>query len=320
MTTPEVSIGIDVGGTKIAGGLVDGDGRVLADAKIDSPADDAASLTKAIGDLAAELAARHDGDVAGVGVAVAGFIDRDRSTVMFAANLAFRDEPLRDSLTSRLDLPVVVENDANAAAWGEFRFGAARDHQDMLLITVGTGIGGGVVVDGHLMRGGFGVAGEVGHLEFEPGGRVCGCGNRGCWEPYGSGSALVADTRALADSPEAAALVEFAGGTIDDIEGPEITTAAKNGDDFARARLRDLGGHLGRGIATLAAVLDPSVVALGGGVSAAGDLLLDPVRESFRAHVTGRDHRPLPRIKAASLGNEAGLIGAAALVHEPLPN
>ena len=229
-------------------------------------------------------------------------------------NLSWRDEPLKADLERLTGLPVVVENDANAAAWGEFAFGAAADADDLLLVTVGTGVGGGIVLDGRLHRGTFGIAAEIGHLRVVREGRLCPCGNHGCWEQYASGSALVRDTQEAARSSEdAAALVERAGGDPGAITGPMITTAAQEGDPFAIERLAVLGMWLGEGIASLAAVLDPGVVVIGGGVSAAGDLLLDPIREHFRANLTGRGHRPELEIRAATLGNDAGLIGAADL-------
>lgn len=306
------TIGIDVGGTKISGALVDEAGSLLAEGRCESPAQDADAIADAISGLVEELRDGHD--VAGVGVAAAGFIDRERTTVLFAPNLAWRNEPLDERITRRVGLPVVIENDANAAAWGEFRFGAGRDARDLLLVTVGTGIGGGVVIDDQLFRGGFGVGAEIGHLTFEPDGRLCGCGNHGCWEQYASGTALVRDTRAEADgSLLAAGLRERAGGDLAAIDGPMITEAARDGDRFALDRLDELGTRLGRGIASLAAVLDPTLVVIGGGVAAAGELLMEPTRRAFAANLTGRGHRPQAALQLAELGNRAGMLGVADL-------
>ena len=191
-----LTIGVDVGGTKIAAGVVDEDGTILKRARRESPATDTEAIQETIADLVSELASGLD--VEGVGVGAAGFVDVSRSTVLFAPNLAWRDEPLKAELERRTGLPVVIENDANAAAWGEFAFGAGADAQDLLLVTVGTGVGGGIVLDGRLHRGTFGIAAEIGHLRVVPDGRPCPCGNRGCWEQYASGSALVADARAAA--------------------------------------------------------------------------------------------------------------------------
>ncbi|MEP6814336.1 MAG: ROK family glucokinase [Marmoricola sp.] len=307
------TIGVDVGGTKISGALVDENGRVLADARRESPATHSDLIEQAIVDLVDEL--RSGRPVEAIGVAAAGFIDKQRATVMFAPNLAWRQVPLREHLQGKLGLPVVIENDANAAAWGEFTFGAGKDTDDLLLVTVGTGIGGGVVLDGELMRGAFGVAAEIGHLRVVPGGRACGCGNLGCWETYGSGSALVRQTREQlqAGSLLGRDLLDRAGGDIGAVTGPMITDAARDGDSFAIEQLTELGRWLGEGIASLVAVLDPAKVAIGGGVSEAADLLLDPIREAFAAQLTGRGYRPVAEIRLAELGNRAGQLGAADL-------
>jgi glucokinase len=312
-----LTIGIDVGGTKIAGGVVDDLGHILRTARRESPATDTQAIETSIEELVAEL--RTDHDIVAVGVGAAGFVDSRRSTVMFAPNLAWRDEPLRVDLEKRIGLPVVVENDANAAAWGEFTFGAGEDVADSLLVTVGTGVGGGIVLNGELHRGAFGVAAEIGHMRVVPGGRICGCGNRGCWEQYASGSALVRDAREQAreGSLIARSLVDRAGGDVDAITGPLITDAARDGDAFAVEQLASLGRWLGEGIASLAAVLDPAAVVIGGGVSEAGDLLLEPVRSHFRANLTGRHYRPELEIRLAMLGNKAGMIGAADLARRP---
>jgi glucokinase len=312
-----LAVGIDVGGTKIAGGVVDEKGAILATARRVSPATDTEAIERSIEDLVDEL--RGTFDIAAVGIGAAGFVDSTRSTVLFAPNLAWRDEPLRADLEKRIGLPVVVENDANAAAWGEFTFGAGEDVSDSLLVTLGTGVGGGIVLNGELHRGAFGVAAEIGHMRVVPDGRLCGCGNRGCWEQYASGTALVREAREQArqGSLIARTLLDRAGGDVEQITGPLITEAAHDGDEFAKEQLATLGRWLGEGIASLAAVLDPAVVVIGGGVSEAGDLLLDPVRAHYRANLTGRHYRPELEVRAAVLGNKAGMIGAADLARRP---
>ncbi|QNN53154.1 ROK family glucokinase [Nocardioides mesophilus] len=312
-----LTVGVDVGGTKIAAGVVDDSGVILARARRESPASDTEAIEECIAELVAELRAEHE--IEAVGVGAAGFVDGARSTVLFAPNLAWRDEPLKADLERRIGLPVVIENDANAAAWGEFAYGAGADVDDLLLVTVGTGVGGGLVLDGRLHRGAFGVAAEIGHFRVVPGGRVCGCGNRGCWEQYASGSALVRDAKEQAreGSLMAQDLVDRAGGDIDAITGPLITNAAKDGDVFSIERLATLGQWLGEGIASLAAILDPAAVVIGGGVSEAGELLLDPIRAHFGSNLTGRKYRPSLEIRPATLGNRAGMIGAADLARNP---
>ncbi len=308
-----LACGVDVGGTKIAGGVVDEAGSVVEELQVTSPATDVHAIEAAIEKLVTELATRHQ--IEAVGVGAAGYIDKSRSVVLFAPNLALRDLDLKGDLETTLGLPVVVENDANAAAWGEFQFGAGHDVDDLLLVTVGTGVGGGVVLDGSLYRGAFGVGAEIGHMRVVPDGIRCGCGNRGCFEMYASGSALVREARAAARAGSllAADLLDRAGGDVDAITGPLITEAAQDADPFALEQLASVGRWLGEGIASLAAVLDPAVVVIGGGVSAADDLLLDPVRQAFSTQLTGRGHRPMLEIRKARLGNRAGLIGAADL-------
>jgi len=314
-----LTIGVDVGGTKIAGGVVDEAGTILETTRKRTPATDEEAVAETIGDVVIELQRRHQ--IEGVGIGAAGFVDRSRSVVLFAPNLAWRDAPLKDQVEERVGVRTVVENDANAAAWGEFRFGAGSDIEDMLLITVGTGVGGGVIVDGSLYRGGYGIAGEIGHMRLVPGGHLCGCGNRGCLEQYASGTALVRDARevARAGSPQAAEILALARGKVGAITGQMVTQAAKAGDGLAVELLGDVGRWLGEGIASLAAVLDPSMVVLGGGASEAGVLLLDPVTEAFARSLTGRRHRPQLEIKIATLGNKAGMIGAADLARREQP-
>lgn len=310
-----LTIGVDVGGTKIAAGLVDDDGRIVTRLRKESPATDSHAIEDTIAGLVRELCSSDEATregIAGMGVAAAGFISADRSTAIFAPNLAWRDEPLRSELEARTGLPVVVENDANAAAWGEFKFGAATAVNDMLMVTVGTGVGGGIVLDGQLYRGGAGIAAEVGHLCVMPEGRPCHCGSVGCWEQYASGSALVRMARegAAREPQAAAALIEATGG-VESIDGPSITEAAMAGDGFARRQLEELGYWLGTGLASLAAVLDPSIIVIGGGVAHAETLLIAPTQERFLRQLTGRGHRAEPVIVQAVLGNDAGMVGAA---------
>ncbi len=266
-----------------------------------------------IAEVVKVLADRHV--VAAVGIGAAGWIANDRATVLFSPHLAWRNEPLRDALSDRIGSPVIVENDANAAAWAEYRFGAAQGSRVAVCVTLGTGIGGGLIIDGSVYRGAYGVGAEYGHMSVVPDGRRCACGNRGCWEMYASGRALARDARELADvSPVAAhRLLELAGGHFDGLSGPIVTQAAREGDPAAVEIYTSMGQWLGRGLANLAAVLDPDVFVIGGGVSAAGDLLIVPAREMFRGSLTGRGFRPVADVLPAALGPDAGLVGAADL-------
>jgi glucokinase len=308
-----LACGIDVGGTKILGGVVDDHGTVVEQLRVESPAADVAAIEDAIAGLVARLQKHHE--ITSVGVGAAGYIDKTRSRVLFAPNLAWRDLDLKSDLEARIDLPVVVENDANAAAWAEWRFGAGAGEEHLVMVNLGTGIGGAVVRGGRLERGRHGMAGEFGHMTVVPGGHRCPCGNRGCWEQYSSGNALVREARELAaaESPIAQPLLDRVDGDVSAITGPLVTEAAQAGDPCAVELLQEIGQWLGLGLANLAAALDPGRFVIGGGVSAAGELLLGPAREAYRRNLTGRGFRPEADITPAALGNTAGLIGAADL-------
>jgi glucokinase len=308
-----LAIGVDVGGTKIAAGVVDKNGAILEMVKRPTPAANAAGTIGVISDAVTELLGSYEVDAIGIGAA--GFVDESRSAVLFAPNLAWRNEPVARKVEERTGHPVVVENDANAAAWAEAKLGAGRGHDHMMLVAIGTGIGAGIVLNGELYRGRWGMAGEPGHYRVVPDGRLCGCGNRGCWEQYASGSALVAEARDFARrSPGAAVrLLQLAGGNPEGITGPDITAAAKEGDAAALRCFEIIGRWLGEGLADLAAILDPGCFVLGGGVSDAGDLLLTQVKAAFSNGLTGRQYRQHAAIVLAELGPEAGLIGAADL-------
>jgi glucokinase len=308
-----LAIGVDIGGTKVAAGVVDVDGNVLAHARRPTPSRSPQEVEAVIGALVEELRAEHE--IVAVGIGAAGIIDEGRSTVRYAPNLAWRDEPLKAALEEFIDVPVVVENDANAMAWAEHRFGAGRGEGDLVCLTVGTGIGGGLVLGGRLFRGHFGGAAEFGHLQLVPDGRRCGCGQCGCLEQYCSGRALLREAREIADVDPVygARLLELGNGRPEGITAEQVTQAAREGDPAAVEALGLMGVALGQGLADLAAALDPGMFVIGGGVADAGELLLAPAREAFAARLTGSASRPHARIVHAQLGNDAGLVGAADL-------
>jgi glucokinase len=291
--------------------VVDSSGRVLERQRRHTPGTSVRDVEDTIVDLVFELGRTHD--IAAVGVGAAGFVDVTRSVVKFSPHLAWRDEPLRDAVMSRVRIPVVVDNDANAAALAECRFGAGRQHRLVLCITLGTGIGGALVIDSRVFRGANGMAGEFGHIQVVPDGHRCECGNRGCWEQYASGNALVRDARelVLAGSPLAHRLDELVGGDVTALTGPLVTQAAREGDPLAVQLIGEIGAWLGVGLAGMAAAFDPGCIIVGGGVSEAGELLLAPARAEFARTLTGRGHRREPPILAAELGPDAGFIGAA---------
>lgn len=307
------AIGIDIGGTKVAGALVDEAGSILRLERRPTPANDPDAIVDIVVDLVRELG---DGEqVVAAGVAAAGFIDAAQSTVYYAPNINWRSEPFRDRLSARLPgVDITIDNDANAAGWAEFRFGAGRGMSDMTMLTIGTGVGGAIVTGGRLLRGGFGAAGEIGHLRVVPGGHPCGCGQKGCIEQYGSGRALLRFANEIADAGgvgQALANARADNGGV--LEGAIIAGLLQEGDVGALTALRELGDWLGQACASIGAVLDPQVFVFGGGVAIAGDLLLDPVRESFLAHLPARGFHPEPLFTVAELVNDAGVVGAADL-------
>jgi glucokinase len=311
-TTVGLTIGVDIGGTKVLAGVVDPDGNVLTQARRETPAEDVPRMLERVVEVINDLRAAHE--VEAVGIGAAGWIDAKRSTVLFAPNLAWRNEPLRDEVARHVDVPVVVENDANVAAWAEFQFGAGADADtSMVMLTIGTGIGGGIVLGGELLRGCNGIAGEFGHVLVVPDGHLCGCGRRGCIEQYGSGKALVGYARQLAsDEPDTAArLLKLAGGRVEEISGLHITRAAKGGDRAACRAFEHIGYWLGQVLADIEQILDPQVLVLGGGVVEAGDLLLEPVRTAYQTALAQRARLPVAEVRPALLGNTAGMVGAA---------
>jgi glucokinase len=314
-----VSIGVDIGGTKIAAGLVDESGVIVERVRKETPARSFDGVVDAIALACTDLVsyARTHGLelVEAVGMGAAGLVDETGAVVRFAPNLGWTEAPLGPRVTQASGLPSIVENDATAAAWGEFRFGAGRGANSLVAVTVGTGIGGGIINAGQPLRGSFGMAAEFGHIVQVPEGRVCGCERRGCWEQYGSGSALLREARDLAHErrSEADILLAMGDGTPEGVTGLHVSNAAAAGDPVALEAFRRIGSALGRGMADLTAILDPDLYVLGGGVSEAGSILLNPVIDSYETSVVARAYRPKARIVLAELSNDAGLIGAADL-------
>ena len=309
-----LTIGVDIGGTKVLGGIVDSAGDVLVQTRRDTPADNPAETLVRILDVIEELLAAHA--VEAIGVGAAGWIDAARSTVLFAPNLAWRNEPLRNEVQARVDVPVFVENDANAAAWAEFEFGAARDIVDsMALFTIGTGIGGGIILGGQIVRGAHGMAAEMGHVQMVPEGHPCGCGRTGCAEQYASGKALVRFAReAAALQPDTAhRLLALTDGDLSRLTGSLVTRAAQDHDGAALSAFDQVGFWLGIALADMVQILDPEVLVIGGGVIEAGDLLLKPTRHSYADALRQRGKLPVADIRAAKMGNLAGVVGAADL-------
>jgi len=305
------AIGIDIGGTKIAGALVAEDGQILNEARVETPASRPELILGIITNMVERL--RGERTIAGVGVAVPGFIDRHGELIYYTPNIDWRSEPLKAKLQAHIDVPVTVDNDANAAGWAEYVHGAGRSVQDMTMLTIGTGVGGAVITDGELFRGGFGAGAELGHMRIVPDGLACGCGARGCIEMYGSGRALQRFAEEIAaHDPDGAALADLRARN-GRLTGDDIGALIAAGDPGAIKALAELGGWIGQAAASLGAVLDPEMFVIGGGVALAGDLLLDPIRAAYQAHLPARGYHPEPLFRTAELVNNAGVVGAASL-------
>lgn len=299
-----LTVGVDIGGTKLVAGLVTAAGDIVATRWHATPPT-AAEMVSLLGEVVTTLAAEHA--ISAVGLGMAGWIDAEGAVVRHSPNLGWRDVPLRDWVAAETGLPVVLENDANAAAWAEFRFGAAVGVRRLIALTVGTGIGGGIVLDGAVFRGAFGQAGEFGHTRVQRDGQPCGCGGRGCLEQYASGTALEHYVAQSHSDDDGAASTPA-------LDGPEIAVAAAQGDPVALAAFAEVGQWLGVAMADVVAVWDPECIVLGGGVAETGDLLLRPTLAAFHAMLRDRGRqRPYADVVQAALGNTAGLIGAADL-------
>jgi glucokinase len=305
------AVGVDVGGTKIAAGLMSPEGELLSEVRYPT-ANFREQLLSTIAEAIMEV--KRGYEVGGVCLAVPGFILARENKVLSAANLeAIEGIPLKDEMGDRTGLPVTVENDANAAAWGEFRFGVGKDVDDLVFVTLGTGVGGGIISHGVLLRGARGMGGELGHITVQPAGPRCGCGNRGCLEALASGTAIERRAREVADERPHSALRRLA--TERAPLGGDVLDLARKGDEAAIEVLRETGTWLRIGLATYINIFDPEVIAIGGGVSQAGDLVSEPARRELqlRSHSPSRD---LVEIRAATLGSEAGMVGAAALARD----
>ncbi|HEX2052566.1 MAG TPA: ROK family glucokinase [Actinomycetota bacterium] len=302
------SLGVDVGGTKILGAVVDEEGNIVSKTRV--PTDRVAGLD-ALPDAVDLFLAEAGKPIEAIGLAVAGFVGYPSGRVVFGANLAFSNPAIGEDISREYGLPVVVENDANAAAWAENRFGAGKGSRQMVMLTVGTGIGGGVILDGRLYRGSRGYAGEFGHMPVMMEGPVCNCGSRGCLETLASGRALgrMAQERA-ADWPDSEVL-RLADGNIEAVTGAMVGKAADIRDPFAIELLWDLGTWLGVGLTALARAFDPEVIVVGGGVLEEGESVLGAARDELAERYRGQVAPP--RVVSASLGNDAGVVGAAQL-------
>ena len=312
---PNFGIGVDVGGTRIAAGLVERKGRVVKEARQLTPKSGPFAVIDTIIDLIGEVSSSvQASEIAGVGIGLPAQVDFLRQTVEFCTNLPLAGVDVRALVMSRTRREVTIDNDGHLAALGEYRFGAAKGARDFLMITLGTGVGGGMFLDGEPYRGSRGMGGEVGHVVVELNGPPCPCGGRGHLESYLGRPALAAQGRALADLPEGAAILELAGGSPDAVTAEHVIQAAAVGDEAATRVLRDAGQVLGRALVGFVNVLNPRLLVIGGGVGESAPMLLDKAAEVMAAETLAgrRDVRMVPAV----LGNEAGILGAAALAFD----
>ena len=305
------AIGVDVGGTKIAAGVVTPEGKILEEVRYPTPRSPG-TLVEAMAGAITEVGEGHE--VGGVCLAVPGLILTRENKVAFSPNLhAVEGIPLKEELEPEIGLPLTIENDGNAAAWGEFRFGVGSEADHLVFVTLGTGIGGGVITHGVLMRGAQGAGGELGHVTIQATGPRCACGNHGCLESLASGTAIGRRARELAIEKPDSALGRLAARR--QILGEDVTELAREGDELALSVLEETGRWLGVGLAGFVNVFNPEVVAVGGGVMEAGDLILEAARRevTLRARPPSRD---LAEVKVATLGPKSGVLGAAALARD----
>ncbi len=311
-------IGIDLGGTNIVAGLTDEQGHILNKKSrrtqpqrgADAIVDDMASMCREL----IELGGLAKQDIQWIGVGSPGTIDAEKGMIVFSGNLQLRNAPIADMLSARAALPVYVGNDANAAALGEVYAGAAKDCSIALMVTIGTGIGGGIVIDRRIYTGFNGMAGEIGHMVIMEGGRLCTCGRHGCWEAYASATGLIALTRESMQAHPESAMWSVAG-TLENAGGRTSFDAMRLGDASGKQVVDDFIRYFACGLANITDVLQPEVICIGGGVSHEGDALLRPLQARFEQETFDTGGRNAKLILAA-LGNDAGLIGAAMLGHQ----
>ncbi|HEY3843281.1 MAG TPA: ROK family protein [Acidimicrobiales bacterium] len=323
----DVAYGIDIGGTKVLGVALGASDGVVAEARVSTPAGRfgaaereghaGSEVAKAVADVVGQLdaalgVAPSAGGAPAIGVGAPGMLDR-QGRLRFAPNLPQAhgvdwNQLMAEQVVGR---PIIIENDANFAALAEHRLGAAQGFTHVLMVTLGTGIGGGIIVDGRVQVGAHGFAGEIGHMVVDPAGPPCPCGRRGCWERYASGGGLGLLTREAALAGKLPGVVAAAGGDPENVHGEDVTAAAESGDVDARRVVEQVGWWVGFGLANLACVLDPECVVIGGGLVGAGEILLDAARGAYAELVEGGSNRPAVTIVAASLGEKAGAVGAA---------
>lgn len=308
----DLTIGIDIGGTKISAGVVDSSGNLIDSSKCSTPAEGGKELISSVVNLVKELNKKHE--IKGIGISVAALISSDYGTIVGAPNIANLSKlNFVNEMKEEFKLPIIVENDANAAMWAEFKFGNAKGLNPVMFFIIGTGVGGGLVIDGKLFKGANGIGAEFGHMCVVPNGLLCGCGAQGCIEQYASGGALIryANEALLANPDKSEEVLSFGEGKL---SGTALTKAAKAGNELALTAFSKQADWLGLACASYSLIIDPQAIIIGGGVVDAGELFLAPVRAAMRKYIPFAESHVPPKIIAAKFGNDAGLIGAADLV------
>lgn len=304
-------VGVDVGGTSTKAAVVSPQGEVMA--RAERPTDVHAG-TKTIISVAEDLLSRAkelEVEIRAIGVGAAGFVDAATGSVTFSPNLTYDDPQIAEALRGRVKLPVIVDNDANAAAWGERTFGCAKGADDVSLVTLGTGIGSGFIAGGRLIRGATGAGAELGHTIVDPAGPQCGCGLRGCLEQLASGTAIARMAREEEGSDPDSLIFSLAGSTAA-VRSEHVSQAAAENDLTACAVLQRAGRSLGIGLSNVVNLFDPEIIVLGGGLVQVGEPYLGPARDQLFKMTTEQHRRP-KRLDVTSLGHDAGILGAAAL-------
>ena len=312
ISSSALTIGVDIGGTKVSAGVVDSEGNVVASDRRSTPVSGGAELITTITDLIKSFQSQYE--IAGIGISVAALISADQGTIVGAPNIANLSKlNFVEELKKSFSLPVIAENDANSAMWAEFKFGNAKGLNPVMFFIIGTGVGGGLVIDGKLFKGANGIGAEFGHMCVVPNGLLCGCGSKGCIEQYASGGALIRyANEGILDNPQGSeTLLSFGEGKV---TGSGLTKAAKAGNELALAAFNKQADWLGLACASYSLIIDPEAIIIGGGVADAGELFLAPVREAMRKYMPFAESHVPPKIIAAKFGNDAGLIGAADLV------
>jgi len=308
----DLTIGIDIGGTKISAGVVDSSGNLIDSSKCSTPAEGGKELISSVVNLVKELNKKHE--IKGIGISIAALISSDYGTIVGAPNIANLSKlNFANEIKEEFKLPIIIENDANSAMWAEFKFGSAKGLNPVMFFIIGTGVGGGLVIDGKLFKGANGIGAEFGHMCVVPNGLLCGCGAKGCIEQYASGGALIryANEALLANPDKSEEVLSFGEGKL---SGTALTKAAKAGNELALAAFSKQADWLGLACASYSLIIDPQAIIIGGGVVDAGELFLAPVRAAMRKYMPFAESHVPPKIIAAKFGNDAGLIGAADLV------